>query len=304
MIRPIIAGKIDRKINFKNNKDNYDDPLLKWPLRGCAFTNEVGEALRPLIGNFATLSWIPALLYIGADVYDKYKNDKTEYSPDSKRCFKQALFQGLASIALPLVAVKLGQTVFSTLGIFSKDKLTINTKESIINIAQEFVANGKMRAYKGKDVECSRDFVDIVKNNLDYKTKMESATNLLKTICFKFEDQLREFLKVNNSQKIDSFSTKTIQELIDLRKNLLFPSEEFKSSNWYKYFERSLDSGQTKNVGVKSTLNKYLDSKKIKGKFIKTAGGFLALGLLIKPIDMFVDKVLIEKFVEPRIKKA
>ena len=57
----------------------YKDPLMHWPLRGAAFTNEIGEALRPLIGSYATLSWAPALLYIGADIYDKYKNDQTEY---------------------------------------------------------------------------------------------------------------------------------------------------------------------------------------------------------------------------------
>ena len=52
---------------------DYKDPLMNWPLRGAAFTNEVGEALRPLIGGYATLTWVPVLMYVGADVYDKYK---------------------------------------------------------------------------------------------------------------------------------------------------------------------------------------------------------------------------------------
>ena len=90
----------------------YVDPLMKWPLRGAAFTNEIGEALRPLIGNAATICWAPALMYIGADIYDKYKNDKTEYSPNSRRLLEQAIFQGMASIFLPLVAVKAGQNLF------------------------------------------------------------------------------------------------------------------------------------------------------------------------------------------------
>ena len=58
-------------VNFKADKQSidkktgeYKDPLMKWPLRGAAFTNEVGEAMRPLIGNYATLSWVPALMYI------------------------------------------------------------------------------------------------------------------------------------------------------------------------------------------------------------------------------------------------
>ena len=43
---------------------DYKDPLMKWPLRGMAFTNEVGESLRPIIGNTATLFWVPVFLYI------------------------------------------------------------------------------------------------------------------------------------------------------------------------------------------------------------------------------------------------
>ena len=68
-----------------NGDGEYRDPLMRWPLRGAAFTNEVGEALRPIIGEYATLSWVPALMYIGADVYDKYKNNNTEYNTESNK---------------------------------------------------------------------------------------------------------------------------------------------------------------------------------------------------------------------------
>ena len=79
MIKPIniTSTTFSADINTRNPETGeYKDPLMRWPLRGAAFTNEVGEALRPIIGNYATLSWIPALLYIGADIYDKYKNGK------------------------------------------------------------------------------------------------------------------------------------------------------------------------------------------------------------------------------------
>ena len=124
----------------------YRDPLMKWPLRGAAFTNEVGEAMRPLIGGYATLSWVPALMYIGADIYDKYKNDETEYSPNSKRLLKQAIFQGMASIFLPLVAVKAGQNFFSIFGRLSENKVSINSQEQISKIAEDFIMNGQLYA--------------------------------------------------------------------------------------------------------------------------------------------------------------
>ena len=138
MIQPTLSFRADNRTIDKTTGE-YKNPLMRWPLRGAAFTNEVGEALRPIIGNYATLSWIPALMYIGADVYDKYKNDKNEYSPDSRRCLKQAVFQGMASIFLPLIAVKLGQNIISQFGKFGQDKISLNSKEHVSKLAEQFI---------------------------------------------------------------------------------------------------------------------------------------------------------------------
>ena len=281
------------KLNFKAdktiNKDTgeYRDPLMQWPLRGAAFTNEVGEALRPVIGNYATLSWVPALMYIGADVYDKYKNDSTQYSPDTRRCLKQAIFQGMASIFLPLVAVKAGQGIFSMFGKLTENKISYNTQEQVSKIAESFIANGKMRAYSGKDRECIRDFTDRVENVLDY-------TNNRKKIKHFHKDK---------KENVHKYSQKTIQDLIQLRKDLLNPSAEFKANSLYSYYQRALGSGQTESVAVKSVLSKYQKKKMMKGNFIKTIGGFTALGLMIQPIDYFVENILIGKYVAPGLDK-
>ena len=197
-----------------------------WPLRGAAFTNEVGEALRPLIGNYATLSWAPALLYIGADVYDKYKNDQTEYSPDSRRCLKQACFQGLASILLPIVAVKGGQNLFSLWGLATKDKVTLNAQEHITDLAKQFVANGKMRAYRYNDAECVKDFLDIVDNNLDYKKQTESVLN-------PFSKNFFARFKLNKKEQLDKYAGNIIKKLIRKRKTLLNPTDTFKQNSMY-----------------------------------------------------------------------
>lgn len=282
----------------------YSDPLMRWPLRGAAFTNEVGEALRPLIGNYATLSWVPALLYIGADVYDKYKNDKTDYSPDSRRCLKQAVFQGMASIFLPLVAVKFGQKLFSLFGMKSDDKITYNAKEHIIQMAQQFVANGKMRAYKDDDSACAKEFLAVVSDNLNFKKQEESASNPFKKLSLYIEEGLSSRFDVNTKKNLDKYSTKTINSLIQMRKDLLNPDSVFENSLWYSNYKIAKQNGQTNNVAVKSVLNKYLQTNTLKGKAIKTMGGFLALGIAIKPIDRFVENVLIGKIVGPGIDKT
>lgn len=273
----------------------YKDPLMHWPLRGAAFTNEVGEALRPLIGNYATLSWAPALLYIGADVYDKYKNDQTEYSPNSKRAFKQALFQGLASILLPIFAVKTGQNLFSLFGYASSEQISFNTKDNINKIAEEFVANGNMHAYKKNEPECIAKFKDNVLNRIDYRKNKDSCNNKISRWFLSLEEKLFKKHHDNKNKNTEKYAETTIKELIELRKNLLQPSEDFKLTNHYKDYLTKLKNGQTRNVAVKSVLNKYLHKKSLTSKIIKTCGGFLALGLAIKPIDYFVEHVLLGK---------
>ncbi len=273
----------------------YKDPLMHWPLRGAAFTNEVGEALRPLIGKWATVSWAPALLYIGADVYDKYKNDQTEFSPDSERCLKQACFQGLASVLLPIVAVKAGQNLFSLFGLMTKDKLSLNAQERVIKLAQQFVANGKIRAYKNNDPECIKEFIDIVEHNIEYRHQECMVKNPLKRMFKNYKPDTKESL--------DKFAKKTISKLIRTRKQLLNPSENIKQHNIYKRFEQALSAGETNNVAVKSVMNKFLDSKTLKGRFVKTLGGFIFLGIAISPIDKFVENVLIGKVIGPGLEK-
>ena len=280
----------------------YRDPLMKWPLRGAAFTNEVGEAMRPLIGSYATLSWVPALMYIGADIYDKYKNDETEYSPNSKRLLKQAIFQGMASIFLPLVAVKAGQNFFSIFGRLSENKVSINSQEQISKIAEDFIMNGQLYAYHNDKKEGTRVFLDKVHNVVDYNKQEKNTKNPVVKIFNKIEISILNFLKINN-ENIDKFATSTIEDLIEKRESVLNPTEEFKSSKIYRNYVDNLAKGQTKRVAVKSALTKYQQRKMLKGKAIKTIGGFIALGSLIKPIDHFVDNILIGKVLGPGIDK-
>lgn len=294
MIQPVGFNQVRfsaDKTSIDQNTGDYKDPLMQYPLRGAAFSNEVGEALRPVIGNYATVSWAPALLYIGADVYDKYKNNQTEYSPNSKRCLKQAVFQGMASIMLPLVAVKSGQNSFSQFGKLTKDKISINSKEHVSKVAQQFVANGKMHAFSGRDEECIEEFKNITLSSMDYNENKKSIKNFFK------------IFKKDNKKDVENYAENTIKDLINLRKNLLNPSEEFSQSKLYKSYKADISKGQTPNVAVKTILSNYQAGKMLKGNFTKTLGGFAALALAIKPIDYFVEEILIDKVVGPKIDK-
>ena len=64
------AEKVPENLKIQVNEN---DPFMKWPLRGLAYSNELGECLRPVIGHWAWAFWAPAVAYIGADVADKYQ---------------------------------------------------------------------------------------------------------------------------------------------------------------------------------------------------------------------------------------
>ncbi len=197
----------------------------------------------------------------------------------------------MASVFLPLIAVKAGQNTFAQAGKFSQDKISINSKEHVANAAEPFIANGKMHAFDGKNEECIKEFTNNVLSSMDYNNKKSSLKNLFK------------IFRLDSQEKVEKYSEKTIKDLIQLRKNLLNPSEEFKNNKWYKAYEADLKKGQTSSVAVKSVLTNFQQAKMLKGKAVKTLGGFVALGLAIKPIDHFVEEILIGKYVGPEIDK-
>ena len=267
----------------------YKDPLSQKTLVLMSYSNEVGTAISEIAPKLGTALWAPTFMYLGADIYDKYKNDQTEYSPDSKRCLKQAIFQGLASVFLPVVAVKLGQNAFSQFGKFTEDKISLNAKEHVSKVAEQFIANGKMRAYDGRDEECIKEFLDHVSDSMDFSNKKKSLKNTFK------------IFSLDKKENVEKYSIKTIKNLIQMRKDLLNPTTEVKAGGWYSKYIKALKSGQTESVAVKSVLTNFQKGQLMKGNFIKTIGGFCALGLAIKPIDHFVENVLIGKYVGPQI---
>ncbi|MBQ8635983.1 hypothetical protein IJX73_03100 [bacterium] len=103
---------ISQRNSIKAEKKETSDILNKPPMRYLAYSNEIGSAISPISKTLGTALWVPALLYLGADIYDKYKNDEDNtYNPSAKRSVRQAIFQGMTSVILPTGAIKLGQKI-------------------------------------------------------------------------------------------------------------------------------------------------------------------------------------------------
>ena len=291
------------KISSNNSDvfDKYDDPLMQWPMRGFAYTNELGVAISEIAPALGQALWIPTLMYLGADIYDKYKNDNTEYDPSKHRGVKQAVFQGLASVALPTCAVIAGQQFFSLLGNFSKSKLSLNAKEKISNYAVEVITAGHLAKYADNEAECKEFFKNGLRNVLKFKQnekKLQSSKGFFMALV---RNPLKAFSFSPKAEMAETYAEETITNLLELRKNLLEGVKTNKNLKWHNLVDKSMLKGVDKNTAVRDALVKFQKSQIAKGKWVKTLGGFIALGLVMKPIDNFVENVILKKFVEPKL---
>ena len=271
------AQKAEAQVVDKNKKGHkkekkYVDPLANWPMRGLGYTNDIGVAINEIAPTAATLFWVPALMYFGADVYDKYKNKGNKYDPNAQRAFKQAVFQAFASIILPTVFGHIGQSAFSQIDKYKGEKISTNAKEQTLRFIKHHAQDH-----------------DIVKDG-DKAQVLE-----------KFENNFNIFFsKKKESYQGNNIFTKMYDKLLcNCKRGAIANSNEERLKNFAKKeFENILEHGNSTDI-IKSNL----DKKIFKLKAWKSLGSFIALLLTVKPIDMFTENVIIKKCVEPQMKK-
>ena len=305
------SAKENSDAQKKTNDKKYSDPLMKWPARGLAYTNELGAAISEVAPKLGTLLWFPAMLYFGADIYDKYKNAKTSYDPNAKRGTEQAIFQLLASVLLPTGAVIAGQKTASVLGVAGKNGMSLQSQEEVINFLQNFTSRRHLDSFAG-NVDGFKDLfkesISIKREKLIRETKLKNPIKMLGDGIF--NSRHPESLAMSQKDRVLTFANKHIDEMFKIYGSLAAEQkpEEF-SDKLFKKFNK-LKNKYTKDPDYKATalrdaaediIKKYQKSKIMKTKMLKTLGGFVALGIAIKPIDKFVENVVIKKFVEPNL---
>lgn len=299
---------------FGKNQKTYNDPLMKWPVRGLAFTNDIGAAVMDIAPKLGTFLWYPAMMYFGADIYDKYRNNKETYDPNAKRGFEQAIFQAFASVVFPIAAVHTGQKAASIMARKSDTKLSLQTQEESTKFLLDFMSRRKLKKYDGNKDKFKEEFKISLDNYIDETTRNHQNKNVVK----KFFDLVfgsrhpEEMGKGGNVRRniIHSFTETKIDNMFEIRESLLNDETkrpdklseklftEFKNLK-EKYLKDPDFKANAKELAIKDVLNNVEASNIFKTKMKKTIGGFVMLGLLIKPIDMFVENVIMKKCVEP-----
>lgn len=254
-------------------KKKYVDPLANWPMRGLGYTNDIGIAINELAPATARLFWVPALMYFGADIYDKYKNKGDKYKPNAQRAFNQAVFQACASIMFPAIFGHIGMSAFSQLDKYKGQKLSTNAKEQTLRFIKGHSALNDVLA-QGKDKE---ETIEEFTKNFDKYYTAKKKSYKRRNFIVKIYDKL----------------------LCNCKRGAIANSNEERIKNYAKTeFLGLLDTCKDTEIAQ----NK-LDKKIFKLKAWKSAGAFTAIILTASAIDKFVEKVIIDKVVRPQVAK-
>ncbi len=220
---------------------NPNDPLAKYPLRAFGYSNEVGAAVSamPGWGKAAELAlWVPALMYLGADIYDKYKRGKEgDYTKASaSAAVEQATFQALASVILPTTAVKIGQGIAGQFTRFDNSGLSATVKEELFEKLQDDFAkakfakgdrieNGKLK--KGKDAVWERIYDHSFLHELDAtKEKIKKESVFKKILKFFGHPSGYNASCKTERTKIESYLQRKVYDIFDLQTVLETQSRE------------------------------------------------------------------------------
>lgn len=296
------------EISGRNN-DTYKDPLMQWPWRGLAFTNDIGAAVMDIAPNLGMGLWVPALMYFGADIYDKYKSDQKEYNPDTKRAFKQAVFQACASVMMPIVVVHNGQKAASALAMKSKNGMSLQLREEVEQFTVNHLKRRKLKDYEGNVEGFKKEFNTHLKQHLLDREKSFETKNPFKLLGrWIFGARHGEKMTDTKLKKVEEYSNKNIDEMFSIRKDLLQDKRPAGLSdklmklydNTKRHFAKDKNTieGYVED-SIKATLKQRQRDKLFHTKLWKTAGGFIALGVSIQFIDHFVENFIIKKLVEP-----
>ena len=288
--------------NLTTKKKENDDILSKYPLRLLAYSNEVGAAISPINNTLGTVLWAPALLYLGADIYDKYKNEDKTYNPSARRSIQQAIFQGLASVIMPTGAIKLGQKIGVRIA-KNKNELSATEKKEIIEFTRNYLENTEYpKADKATFTEgLLESFSQKAQKNRPFIEK-KTLQNKISSVFVESDGYDNIYGKYLKNPDPKNPVITYLKKQGDLSQSIL-SGEPFQNSKYVKHFEKAKALYGNEEIARKDTLAKLLQDKNINKSIVATVSGFIALILLAKPIDFFVENILMEKLISPALDK-
>lgn len=303
MITPVSQNQ---NTNTQKHKTKYQDPLNKGIVVLLSNSNEIGTAISDIAPRLGAALWAPTFMYLGADIYDKYKNDKNNYDPSAKRAFKRAIFQALTSIVTLPAAIILGKYIISPLGKLDRTGVSGNAKDEIYRHTRDIISQAHGYAFESYD-----NFKNIVlttlQNTINSRKNSQKTTNAIirfnrKIFSGKYqllnndETKIMNFAEQNAKKTYEIFealkkneTAKVPKKILNIYNTILPKMKEIYNEADYSY------------QATRNALMEYQTSLIFKNKILKTISGFTVLFLLNKPVNDFVDKQIMKKVINPGI---
>lgn len=290
--------------NNPHQHQKYKDPLSQKSLVLMSYSNEVGTAISEIAPKLGTALWAPTFMYLGADIYDKYKNDKDSYNPSAKRALKRAIYQGTTSlIALPALIYAAQCTVSPLARIHSG--LSSNAKDAIYRHTKDVIDQSH-----GDALESCDKFKNIVLKTLE--NKLDARKNEKKTVSIykKVMGFLTSSYPLVNAdkKKLLKYAEDNAKKTFDIATALQNNDKKKVPFKIYRKYQKLVPQmkemygeADYSHHATRTALKEYQNSLIFRNKLLKTLAGFAALVIFAKPVNEFVDKQIIKKYVSPGI---
>ncbi len=287
--------------NKSNNppKKQYKDPLNSPLVTAASYSNEVGAAISEIAPKLGTALWIPALMYLGADIYDKYKNDRTEFNPSARRAFERTLYQGIFGFVCMPLLIFMAQNLVSPLGKLTKDGISTNAKDAVFKHTKELIMQSEGNTFEDKDA--FKQALNLSLNNKIQAHKQEKANlNIFKKLYHYITPKAA--ITNSNPDKILAFAAKNADKMFEIKEGILAGDHTIVPPIVRKTYEKSFNHISeifgSNNYAMKSALKEYQNMKIFQNKIFKTIGGFMPIIFLGKPLGRFIEKIVVDKYID------
>lgn len=288
----------------KQQKPQYKDPLNTPIIQAASYSSELGTAISEIAPRLGAALWAPSLMYIGADIYDKYKNDQNEFNPSAKRALERAIYQGVFNLICLPAMIFLGQKAVSPFAILTKDGISTDAKDIIFRHTKEVIDQ-----CEGENFGDAEMFKKVLRHSLKNKIKASKAAktsgNFIQKV-FKFCHD-RYTLADNNPRKLLEYASKNADKLFVIKNALLAGEHDKVPDLVRKKYEKAIPQlkaiyeTDNTNSALKTALKEYQNMNIFQNKILKTVGGFIPIIFLAGPVGNFLDKIIIKKYLNQGI---
>lgn len=286
--------------------DQYRDPLNSNSAVLMSYSNEVGTAISEIAPRLGTALWAPTFMYLGADIYDKYKNDKDNYNPSAKRALKRAIFQGITCLAALPAVIFAGQCAVSPLGRLDKTGIAGNTKDAIYKHTRNVIDQAHGSALENYD-QFKETVLKTLQNKINARSNEKQTSNIFKKL-YRIIFTHRYDILHGDQTKILAFAEKNAKNTFDIAQAIKNGDTAKIPRKIYRKYKQVLPKmketykeGDYSFQATRTALKEYQKTMIFKNKMLKTIGGLVALVAFVNPVNNFVDKQIMDKYIDPSV---